>query len=319
VPARLPATGRRRLTTALAYKSSKNPELAFALVKHLTSVKWATRLAQIRRVLTANIEADNAVPDSVKADDPFAYAVLQTQLEHTDKIPATGLWQMMRRSRRRSGRNSRTQASGARTQRRHSPTPNGASPGSFAGHRPNHRYDAGCGTMANGGALMSAAAMDTSIHRPRFAERRSTRKALLIRSFLAPSLLIFLHYRIPPLGWNVVLSFEAWSPLKSAVFIGLDNYQEMFTDDDVFWQALWNTLGIIASAPVGIVAALGLALLVNSNIRGAMKIAHLPHTESRWIRTHRLSPLCRRHSVFHRSESQSRNSEESGVRYSGPA
>jgi len=42
----------------------------------------------------------------------------------------------------------------------------------------------------------------------------------------------------------------------------------MFTDDDVFWQALWNTLGIIASAPVGIVVALGLALLVNSNIRG---------------------------------------------------
>jgi ABC-type glycerol-3-phosphate transport system substrate-binding protein len=71
-------------------KSSKNPELAFALVKHMTSVKWATRLAQIRRVLTANIEADKAGLDSVKADDPLAYAVLQTQLEHTDKM--TGNW-----------------------------------------------------------------------------------------------------------------------------------------------------------------------------------------------------------------------------------
>ena len=100
------------------------------------------------------------------------------------------------------------------------------------------------------------------------ALRRSTRRAILIWAFLAPSLLIFLLYRILPLLWNVVLSFEAWSPLKPAVFIGLDNYQEMLFDDDVFWQSLWNTLGLISSAPIGIALALGLALLVNSEIRG---------------------------------------------------
>jgi ABC-type glycerol-3-phosphate transport system substrate-binding protein len=71
-------------------KSSKNPELAFALVKHMTSNKWATKLAQIRRVLTANIEADKAGLASVAAEDPLAAAVLQTQLEHTDKM--TGNW-----------------------------------------------------------------------------------------------------------------------------------------------------------------------------------------------------------------------------------
>jgi multiple sugar transport system permease protein len=116
---------------------------------------------------------------------------------------------------------------------------------------------------------MATVAIDnTAIRRPRLAERRSTRKAALIACFLAPSLVIFILYRILPLGWNVLLSFEAWSPLKPAVFIGLDNYQEMVFDDDVFWQALWNTLGIIASAPLGIAIALGLALLVNSEIRG---------------------------------------------------
>jgi ABC-type sugar transport system permease subunit len=98
--------------------------------------------------------------------------------------------------------------------------------------------------------------------------RRSTRRGILIWALLAPSLLIFLLYRILPLLWNVVLSFEAWSPLKPAVFIGLDNYQEMLFDDDVFWQSLWNTIGLIASAPIGILIALGLALLVDSNIRG---------------------------------------------------
>jgi multiple sugar transport system permease protein len=108
----------------------------------------------------------------------------------------------------------------------------------------------------------------TAMHGSRFTARKSTRKAILIWSFLAPSLLIFLLYRILPLGWNVLLSFQAWSPMKPAIFIGLDNYQEMLFEDEVFWQALWNTLGIIASAPIGIAIALGLALLVNTDIRG---------------------------------------------------
>ena len=104
--------------------------------------------------------------------------------------------------------------------------------------------------------------------RPRFTSRKSTRTAVLIWAFLAPSLLIFLLYRILPLGWNVLLSFEAWSPMKPAVFVGWDNYEEMLFDDPVFWQALWNTLGIIGSAPIGIIIALGLALLVNADIKG---------------------------------------------------
>ena len=71
-------------------KSSKNPDLAFALIKHMTSTKWATQFSKVRRVLTANIEADKAGLANVQADDPLAYAVLQTQLEHTDKM--TGNW-----------------------------------------------------------------------------------------------------------------------------------------------------------------------------------------------------------------------------------
>jgi multiple sugar transport system permease protein len=117
-------------------------------------------------------------------------------------------------------------------------------------------------------SCMVMAISEPAARRPNFTARKSTRKAVLIWSFLAPSLLIFLLYRILPLGWNVLLSFQAWSPLKPAVFIGLENYQEMLFDDEVFWQALWNTVLVIASAPIGIAIALGLALLVNSDIRG---------------------------------------------------
>jgi ABC-type sugar transport system permease subunit len=39
--------------------------------------------------------------------------------------------------------------------------------------------------------------------------------------------------------------------------------------DDVFWQALRNTLIFIAAAPLAIALALGIALLVNSDLKGA--------------------------------------------------
>jgi ABC-type glycerol-3-phosphate transport system substrate-binding protein len=71
-------------------KSSKNPELAWALVKHMTGNKWATEFSLRRRILTGNLEADKAGLAKVKSEDPLAHTVLLTQLEHTDKM--TGNW-----------------------------------------------------------------------------------------------------------------------------------------------------------------------------------------------------------------------------------
>jgi multiple sugar transport system permease protein len=107
----------------------------------------------------------------------------------------------------------------------------------------------------------------SGVAQPR-ALRRRTRRAVLVWTFLAPSLLIFLLYRILPLFWNVALSFQEWSPFRPARWAGLDWYEEMLFYDDVFWTAFWNTAIFIASAPVAIAIALGLALLVHSEIRG---------------------------------------------------
>lgn len=98
--------------------------------------------------------------------------------------------------------------------------------------------------------------------------RKRTRELLLIWFFLAPSLLIFLLYRIIPLAWNGVLSFEFWSPYKPTEFAGLYHYEEMLIYDDVFWQAFWNTAVFMASAPIGILIALLVAILVDTPIRG---------------------------------------------------
>ena len=98
--------------------------------------------------------------------------------------------------------------------------------------------------------------------------RRGRRRGGFVWLFLAPSLLVFLLYRIIPLGWNVVLSVEHWSPFRGATWAGLGHYEEMLVHDDVFWRSLWNTVVFMASAPIAIALALGVALLVNAPIRG---------------------------------------------------
>ena len=99
--------------------------------------------------------------------------------------------------------------------------------------------------------------------------QRRNRQLALVVCFLLPSLVIFFLYRLMPLGWNLVLSFQSWSPLKPAVWVGLEHYAEMWTYDDTFWIALENTLIFIAASPIAIALALGVALLVNSDLKGA--------------------------------------------------
>ena len=100
-------------------------------------------------------------------------------------------------------------------------------------------------------------------------QKKRTRELALVVCFLAPSLTVFFLYRVLPLGWNVLLSLQYWSPLKPARWAGLDHYEEMLFYDDVFWQSLQNTLIFIGASPLAIALALGVALLVNSNLKGA--------------------------------------------------
>ena len=93
------------------------------------------------------------------------------------------------------------------------------------------------------------------------------RELILIWVFLLPSLVVFFLYRILPLLWNVMLSFQDFSLFGKTGWIGIQHYREML-GDEVFWTSLWNTLLYIASAPVGIVLALAIALMVNSEVRG---------------------------------------------------
>ncbi len=71
-------------------KTSKNPDLAWEFIKHLTSNKWATEFSRRRKLLTGTIVADQQGLEIIRKEDPLGGQVLQTQLEHTDKF--TGNW-----------------------------------------------------------------------------------------------------------------------------------------------------------------------------------------------------------------------------------
>lgn len=94
------------------------------------------------------------------------------------------------------------------------------------------------------------------------------RKALTVSGFLAPSLLVLLAFSIGPMLGTVWVSFQEWNLIRDAQFIGFGNYRELWGDDD-FRRALWNTLYyLVGYLPLVTVGGLGLALLVNSKLRG---------------------------------------------------
>jgi ABC-type glycerol-3-phosphate transport system substrate-binding protein len=78
-------------------KGTKDPDLAWAFVEFVTARKQAQAMADSRRILTAYTDVDKELMARVQQDEPLAYTVLQTQLEHTDKL--CGNWPLANDSR----------------------------------------------------------------------------------------------------------------------------------------------------------------------------------------------------------------------------
>lgn len=86
--------------------------------------------------------------------------------------------------------------------------------------------------------------------------------------FLAPLLLFSVVFFLLPLGFSVWLGFTRWNPLGTPSWVGLKQFEYLFTRDDDFLRSLVNTFifagGFVA---VGVPLALGLAFLF-SRARG---------------------------------------------------
>lgn len=97
------------------------------------------------------------------------------------------------------------------------------------------------------------------------SERRDLRNGLL---FTAPWLIGATVFLVGPILFSLYASFCEYSVLRPPEWIGASNYSDLF-HDDVFWQALGNTLIFAGfSVPLGLVVSLCLAFLLNTGVRG---------------------------------------------------
>jgi len=87
--------------------------------------------------------------------------------------------------------------------------------------------------------------------------------------FIAPWLIAFLAFDLIPTASAFYYSFTDWNVIaKTSNWVGLANYEKMFTGDRLFWPSVWNTLYYVAFAvPLGVIAGFLLALLLNTKVR----------------------------------------------------
>jgi hypothetical protein len=72
-----------------------------------------------------------------------------------------------------------------------------------------------------------------------------------------------------PILSSLYFSFTDYNGVSAPIFVGIDNYTQMFFEDPVFWHALANTLFFAVFAlPAGIIVSFGLATLLNLPLRG---------------------------------------------------
>ncbi len=86
--------------------------------------------------------------------------------------------------------------------------------------------------------------------------------------FISPWLVGFLALSVYPILASCWFSLCDYSVLADPVYIGTENYSELW-HDEVFWQALRNTLVFAAvSIPLSTALAIGLAVLLNQPVPG---------------------------------------------------
>lgn len=101
--------------------------------------------------------------------------------------------------------------------------------------------------------------------RSRVADRRRARTGLL---FVSPWIIGFLAFFVYPFFATLYYSFTNFSGVGAAQWVGLANYEALFKDP-LFKTSLFNTFYYTAiEMPAATVAALGLALLLNMNVKG---------------------------------------------------
>ncbi len=87
--------------------------------------------------------------------------------------------------------------------------------------------------------------------------------------FAAPWLIGFTVFFVYPVLASFYYSLCTYDAIRPPQFIGLENYRQLFFEDELFWKSLGNTMYmVIFGLPIGLLASLAIALLLNQKIKG---------------------------------------------------
>jgi multiple sugar transport system permease protein len=118
---------------------------------------------------------------------------------------------------------------------------------------------------------------------PRRRLPRGWRNALIGWSFILPNLIGFVVITLVPVIAAFALSFASWDGYNPPQWVGLKNFRRLLKDDATM-TALRNTVYYAAGhVPLTMLAALGLALLLNRKMRGVAffrAVAFFPYITS---------------------------------------
>jgi len=86
--------------------------------------------------------------------------------------------------------------------------------------------------------------------------------------FVSPFILGVLLWVVYPAGMAAWLAFQEWNLITPAKYVGLRNFEIMFSDK-LFWQALKVTsIFTFVSVPLSLIISFATALLLNTKVRG---------------------------------------------------
>jgi multiple sugar transport system permease protein len=98
---------------------------------------------------------------------------------------------------------------------------------------------------------------------------------------IGPWIVGFIVFTLGPMIASLLFSFSDYAIGKPLVFIGLKNFFELFIKDYRFWLSMRITLTYaVAAIPMGLVAGLLLALLLNAKVPGIAVWRTLYYTPS---------------------------------------
>jgi multiple sugar transport system permease protein len=90
--------------------------------------------------------------------------------------------------------------------------------------------------------------------------------------FVSPFFIGFVLFTVGPMLVSFFLSFTDATLLKPAVYVGVENYANLFSTDEIkslFWKTLYNTsYYVLLSVPLGMALAFGIAILLNQKLVG---------------------------------------------------